>query len=145
MYTSGCGAHVMERKRMRKTTQYDCIVSKDLDCDGVHWNPYSWQAGQARFMLEAAAAHYLSEVDIHVVHKEAGCIYYNIRMYWIPFPGVKSVSRTAQAAAAELRTIAVITTGEVLGIYRPVLKLATKQTGGQTAVAGKGKELASRK
>lgn len=37
-------------------------------------------------MLAAAAAHYLSEVNIYVVHKEADCIY---RMYWIPFPGVK--------------------------------------------------------
>lgn len=55
------------------------------------------------------------------------------------------MSRTAQAAAEELRTMVVITTGEVSGIYRPVLKLATKQTGGQTAVAGKGKERASRK
>ena len=54
------------------------------------------------------------------------------------------VSRTAQAAAEELRTMVVITTGEVSGIYRPVLKLATKQTGGQTAVARKGKERASR-
>ena len=36
-------------------------------------------------------------------------------------------------------------TGEVLGIHQLVLKLAAKQTAGQTAVARKTKGLASRK